>query len=74
MTLDEAQEKVLRAAWTSKGGRCLCCNQYTKVYKRKITSNMAQLLVLAWRGYKRQWFNLPDFNEKNSSASPAACV
>ena len=42
-TVDEAK-KYLRQNY-EKGTECPCCNQFVKLYKRKITSSMARCLI-----------------------------
>jgi hypothetical protein len=43
VTLDEAREEML--AHAEEGTRCPCCGRYIKVYKRKLTGTMAEILV-----------------------------
>jgi hypothetical protein len=57
-TLEEAQE-WLRSR-VDAGATCPCCSQHAKVYKRKVTSGMAQALIIMYRTHQRSWFYLPD--------------
>jgi len=44
LTIKQAKE-ILRKHLEGKGGLCPCCGQFTKAYKRKITSTMAYGLI-----------------------------
>ncbi|AKF14478.1 hypothetical protein SEA_FLAGSTAFF_41 [Mycobacterium phage FlagStaff] len=41
------------------GETCPCCGQFAKVYKRRITANIAAVLVRMWRTAGRDWAYLP---------------
>jgi len=47
VTLEEAKDN-LRAV-INKGGTCPCCNQFAKVYRRKLNSGMALTLIIMYR-------------------------
>lgn len=57
MTLTQAQ------AWlrnrVNEGERCPCCNQFAKVYRRKINSGMARALVAMYRYAGTDWLHKP---------------
>lgn len=47
MSLHEAKEWLRERV--GKGAHCPCCTQYTRVYKRTITGNMAASLIALYR-------------------------
>lgn len=47
-TTIEQEKQRLREEWQD-GTRCQCCNQYVKLYKRRITSTMAHRLITFWK-------------------------
>ncbi len=56
-----------------KGADCPCCGQFVKLYKRKLNSSMAYVLVLLSR--VRGYVHVPSFiNEQVSDAKIAAAV
>ncbi len=67
-TLKEAKEYLKENH--KKGTRCPCCDQFVKLYKRKITSAMAYGLILLLRE-EAIWIHLEDFfkNKKNLPSS-----
>ena len=56
-TLAEAKEWLRERI--DAGERCPCCTQFTKVYKRSVTSTMARKLILIYRHYGTGWFHMP---------------
>lgn len=60
ITLDEAKDQLDRGI--AKGVRCLCCDRYTKLYKRKLNSGMARFLVYLYRmsGEGQPWVHALD--------------
>lgn len=56
MSLDDARSWL--AVRLSTGAKCPCCSQFAKVYSRKINSNMARLLVVAYRRHGQAWFHI----------------
>jgi len=65
-TLQQAKQE-LRDNW-DKGTSCKCCGQFVKLYKRKLNSGMAVILI---RLYKEslisdRWINVKDFLRVNS--------
>ena len=46
-TLDEAKQWMRDQSAT--GARCPCCNQFVKVYRRKLNSSMARALIILYR-------------------------
>ena len=63
-TLEEAREWLREHV--KDGAECPCCTQFAKVYRRKIYSRMARLLILAWREAETHWFYLPTTLKDNS--------
>ena len=63
-TLEDAKE-VIRASFKSGGTGCPCCGQFVKLYRRKITSSMAQGLISVYHYFKRpdaaEWLQVPSF-------------
>lgn len=47
MTVEEARRELERLR--GEGTRCPCCDQFVKVYRRKINSTMARALILLYR-------------------------
>lgn len=41
------------------GTRCPACVQHAQVYRRILTSNMARLLIRAYRSHGQEWFHGP---------------
>lgn len=64
-TLDDAR------AWlrdrVDKGDRCPCCTQFAKVYRRRITSSMARMLIRMHRVAGCDYAYLPDLRDGNGS-------
>jgi hypothetical protein len=62
MSLEEAR------AWLREriddGAKCPCCTQLAKVYRRKITSGMAQALIVMWRVHGDAYFHLPSISDR----------
>jgi predicted transcriptional regulator len=61
-TLQESKE-FLRANF-DKGVSCPCCNQFVKLYKRKLNSGMAMALIHIYK--QGNWINVKDYMRKNS--------
>lgn len=64
-TLEEAQ-KFLRDR-LSEGTECPCCEQFAKVYRRKITAATAQALILMYREARRGWVYMPDLLQRKQA-------
>lgn len=47
-TTIQQEKQRLREQWQD-GTHCQCCNQYVKLYKRKINSTMAHRLITFWK-------------------------
>lgn len=44
----------------AEGGTvCPCCNQFAKIYRRKLNANMARLLITAYQAVGFEWFHGP---------------
>ena len=56
-TAAEVKEWVL--GHRDDGVECPSCEQYAKVYRRKINSAMARALILFHRRHGSEWFHLP---------------
>lgn len=61
-TLDEARAWLRKHA--DEGAKCPCCTQLAKVYRRRVTSGMAQALIIMWQLRGTDWFYLPDIAHK----------
>jgi hypothetical protein len=62
-TMEEARAEVMRAA-EGKGTACPCCDQFVKLYKRKLNSSMAHGLLHVYRYFKMtksEWLHFPKF-------------
>lgn len=46
-------------ARVDKGARCPCCQQMSKVYRRKINAGMARSLIAMYQVGRRDWVHLP---------------
>lgn len=57
-TLGEARA-WLREQAQAEGAKCPCCTQFTRVYRRIITSAMARGLIAMWRDSPTDWFHMP---------------
>ncbi len=59
VTLEEAKAELRKVA--AKGGRCPCCNQFVKVYRRKLNSGMAKALIKFYlfecQGERGRWIH-----------------
>lgn len=67
-TLVEAK-KHLRANW-ERGVECPCCGQFVKLYKRKLTSAMAYVLILMSRRSGTDYFHVENWlKTENTPAS-----
>lgn len=56
-TLGDAKEWLRRRV--EDGAKCPLCDQFSKVYKRKINSGMARALISMYRQCGTEWFHLP---------------
>lgn len=65
ITLAQAREE-LRARVTD-GAVCPCCTQYAKVYRRKITSQVARVLIAMHRDAGTGWVHLPTLIERKGA-------
>lgn len=57
VTLGEAREWLRERV--DDGAECPCCEQYAKVYRRKLTSSIARVLISMWRNNRNGWVYLP---------------
>lgn len=53
-SLDDARERVIRGRETTDGIVCPCCDQFVKVYKRRIKAMEAAWLCKLVRQYQRE--------------------
>ena len=63
-TLDEAKMFILINR--EKGIKCPCCNQFVKLYKRKLNSGMAITLIRMYNHNKFGWISVKDFLRRYS--------
>lgn len=70
-TLDEAREEFFEAA-KGQGGRCPCCDRFGKIYKRKLHSSMAAVLILLYRNQHLGYVHVHTLI--NASISPAVAA
>lgn len=66
-TIKEAKELI--EANMNAGLICPCCNQYVKLYQRKITSSMAYALVLIRLSRIQSHFHVEQFLKKQDCSS-----
>lgn len=57
MTLGEARAELRQLV--RDGERCPCCDQFAKVYRRKLNSGMARSLIAMWRTAGTSWVHVP---------------
>lgn len=64
-TIQEAKTRM--RAEMRKGVACPCCNQFVKLYKRKLNSGMAITLIRLFRHYgiSKDFVNVKDFLREN---------
>lgn len=70
ITLKDAKKWLLGRL--SDGAKCPCCHQYAKMYKRKITGEMARALILLYRQDKQkpdEFIHLPSFLTQRKAGS-----
>lgn len=65
LTLDDAQRKLLKGI--KKGTNCPCCGQYSKLYRRKLNSNMVQALIAIYHHEPHGWFHVSRILKKDAS-------
>lgn len=75
-SLDEATEWLRQRV--KDGAECPCCTQFAKVYKRKLNSAMAYVLIIMVREYRLNggaWMHVPSMlNRKGLKPSVAASI
>ena len=59
ITLRDAQREIISGM--EKGTTCPCCGQFVKLYRRKITSSMAYVLILMYNKKVSYFFNVPAY-------------
>jgi hypothetical protein len=57
MTLKEAREALIAQLY--EGAICPCCEQFAKVYKRKLNSGIARALIVMYRAAGTTWLHKP---------------
>lgn len=57
MPLREVKQRLLSRL--DEGTKCPACNQFAKVYRRKITAPMAKVLIAMWRAAGWDFIHLP---------------
>jgi hypothetical protein len=66
MTLEWAKKWVIENRGT--GVNCPCCDQFVKIYRRKVTSSMAMVLVAMYHQFKTMpptvFLDVPDWMSK----------
>src|SRR4029078_7026903 len=76
MTLLDAK-KWLRGRF-GKGASCPCCNQFVKLYKRKLDTSMAYVLLLMecyFRGDQAaEWLHVPSYISEMVADNPRRAV
>jgi hypothetical protein len=68
-TLEEAKIWLRKKVFEG-GASCPCCNQFAKVYERRLNSAMAYALVVFSRNLKvNEWVSVPEFLEQGKHTS-----
>lgn len=57
LSLSEAREYVSELAWEG-GTTCPCCDQFAKVYRRKLNAGMARSLIRMYRAGGLDWVDI----------------
>ena len=71
----EDAKKWLRVRF-GKGATCPCCNQFVKLYPRKMNKSMAYVLLLIARYYRRigvspdEWLHVPSYIAEIAVGNP----
>lgn len=65
MTLKEARD-LLRTL-VDDGHACPLCTRFAKVYRRKVTSSMARMLIRMYRAGGTDWVYLPSLRDGNGA-------
>lgn len=65
------QAKAYLRRKVDDGATCPCCNQFAKVYKRKLYATMARTLIYAWRNFGQQYFHLSQLDGKQPGVRQA---
>lgn len=73
ITLEVAKTAFFEAA-RREGTNCPCCGQFGKVYKRKIHSGMAAILVLMYRYQSRGYTHVLTLVSATTSPAVAAAI
>lgn len=58
-SLAEARAWLNEQVETGEGGRCPCCDQFAKVYLRKLNSSIAHALIRCYQRHALDWFHAP---------------
>jgi hypothetical protein len=69
-TLEESKQ-WLRERFAD-GARCPCCDQFVKLYKRKLNSSMAHALILIYKFFENnqdEWLHVPSYLSQISSSA-----
>jgi hypothetical protein len=73
-TLEQARKAFFAAASTAKGSTCPCCSRFGKVYKRKLNSSMAAVLVLIYRYRHQGYVHAQTLINATNNAAVAAAI
>lgn len=63
ITLEEARAQYQKSLASGKGSTCPCCDQLGKIYKRRLNSGMAAVLIrihLATLKHKKKWISIEE--------------
>lgn len=66
-TLKQAKD-VLKEGY-EKGVACPCCDQHVKMYRRKLTSSMAWVLIMMYRDDLTEFSHIEDYLKKKDIPS-----
>ncbi|MGH7743351.1 MAG: hypothetical protein ACREQ5_00815 [Candidatus Dormibacteria bacterium] len=58
-TLAQARARLNERVETREGARCPCCDQFAKVYRRRLSSGIARALIRGHRAAGMGWFHAP---------------
>lgn len=67
-----AAARQLLASLLDEGQECPCCSQGARIWRRRVSSTMAWLLIEMYRRGRRGWVYLPDIPQKSRDGTHLA--
>lgn len=66
-TVAQARAKLRDALVAGESSTCPCCDQFVKLYRRKLNAGMAHSLITLLRASGTQWAHVPSVTGRQSS-------